>query len=301
MQLRLRRNERYAFLVLLPILLLIAIFVYYPAISTFIDSLWSKNLSLPGAEKFVFLNNYLRLLEDSEFWQVLGRSFIVVIFVLPLEVILGLGIALLLNQHFPGRGIVRVLVILPWMLPPVVNGFLWGWVLNGDYGAFNGLLYQFGLIDEYQFWLKGQWQLIFWITVVQTWTRFAFPMIIMLAGLQSIPSELYEAAEIDGGNVLARFRYITFPLLLPAIAVSLTVEFISAFQIFDVIWTLTAGGSAGNVINPFTKTLMIFNYQLVFRDLRIGMGAALSYLILILSLVVGLFFVRNLYDQAVET
>ena len=187
------------------------------------------------------------------------------------------------------------------MLPPIVNGFLWGWLLNGEYGALNGLLYQLGFIDEYVTWLKNPDTQVLWVTVVQTWTRFAFPTIILLAGLQSIPMDLLDAAKVDGASSWQTFRNIILPLLMPSIAVALTIEFIASLQIFDVIWTLTAGGSAGGAINPFTKTLMLYNYELVFRDLRIGLGAALSYLILFLSLGVAIVFVTRLYNQAVKT
>ena len=105
----------------------------------------------------------------------------------------------------------RALVLIPWLVPPVVNGFLWGWLLNGEYGALNGLLYQLGLIDDYAYWLREPTSQIFWVAVVQTWTRFAFPMIILLAGLQGIPGELYDAAKVDGANVLGRLRHVTLP------------------------------------------------------------------------------------------
>ncbi len=190
-------------------------------------------------------------------------------------------------------------MLVPWMVPPVVNGFLWGWLLNGDYGAFNGLLYQLGIIHQYQAWLSDPRSQIFWIAIVQTWTRFSFPTLVLLAGLQGIAGDLYEAARVDGANAFQSLRRITFPLLVPSFAIALVVEFIAAFQIFDVVWTLTAGGSAGGTINPFTRTLMIYNYELVFRDLRVGLGAALSYLILLMSLVVGIIFVRRLYNQGI--
>lgn len=287
--------------VLLPIALLVAALVYVPAVDTFRTSLTNRNLRQPNRPiEFIGLGNYERLLTGSETWQVTGRSLTVVAVTLPLELALGLGIALLLNEKFPGRSIVRTLVILPWMLPPVVNGFLWGWILNGEYGALNGLLYQVGLIDRYQFWLRDPTAQLTWVAIVQTWTRFAFPMIILLAGLQSIPPDLYDAAKVDGAGGLARFRFITFPFLLPSFAIALIVEFIASFQIFDVIWTLTAGGQTGGTINPGTKTLMLYNYELVFRDLRIAVGSALSYLIMLMSLAVGLFFVVRLYNQGTK-
>ncbi|MDE2777796.1 MAG: sugar ABC transporter permease [Chloroflexota bacterium] len=290
----------YLAVVLLPIILMIALFIYYPAVDTFGQSLTNRNLRIRRPPKPVGLANYVKLVEDDEFWEVTGRSFTVVIITLPLEMIVAFGIAMLLNQRFPGRGVVRTLTFLPWMLPGVVNGFLWGWLLNGEYGALNGFLYQFGFIQEYQYWLREPAHLIFWVTVVQTWTRYAFPTIILLAGLQSIPDDLYDAAKVDGASGLSRARFITIPLLLPSFGIALVVEFIAAFQIFDVIWTLTAGGSVGGSMNPFTKTLMLYNYELVFRDLRVGLGAALSYIILLMSLAVGLIFVLRVYNQGVQ-
>ncbi len=293
-------DSTYLAVVLLPIILLIALFIYYPAVDTFGQSLTNRNLRIRRPPKPVGLANYVKLVEDDEFWEVTGRSFKVVIITLPLEMAVAFGIAMLLNQRFPGRSVVRTLTFLPWMLPGVVNGFLWGWLLNGEYGALNGFLYQLGLIDEYQYWLREPEHLIFWVTVVQTWTRYAFPTIILLAGLQSIPHDLYDAAKVDGASALSRVRFITIPLLLPSFGIALVVEFIAAFQIFDVIWTLTAGGSAGGSMNPFTKTLMLYNYELVFRDLRVGLGAALSYIILLMSLAVGLIFVMRVYNQGVQ-
>lgn len=301
MTLRLSGDRFFVLVVLLPIALLVAVLVYVPAVDTFRTSLTNRNLRQPNRPiEFIGLGNYQRLLTSSETWQVTERSLTVVAVTLPLELALGLGVALLLNEKFPGRSVVRTLVILPWMLPPVVNGFLWGWILNGEYGALNGLLYQFGLIDQYRFWLRDPASQLTWVAIVQTWTRFAFPMIILLAGLQSIPVDLYDAAKVDGAGVLARFRFITFPFLLPSFAIALIVEFIASFQIFDVIWTLTAGGQTGGAINPGTKTLMLYNYELVFRDLRIAVGSALSYLIMLMSLAVGLFFVLRLYNQGTK-
>jgi ABC-type sugar transport system permease subunit len=293
-------DSRYVIVVLTPIVLLIALFIYYPAIDTFGQSLTNRNLRIRRPPKAVGLDNYVKLIEDEEFWEVTGRSFKVVLITLPLEMAVAFGIAMLLNQRFPGRGVVRTLSILPWMLPGVVNGFLWGWLLNGEYGALNGFLYQFGLISEYKYWLREPDHQLFWVCVVQTWTRYAFPTIILLAGLQSIPDDLFDAAKVDGANAWHRVRYITFPLLLPSFGIALVVEFIAAFQIFDVVWTLTAGGSAGGAMNPFTKTLMLYNYELVFRDLRIGLGAALSYIILAMSLAVGVIFVMRVYNQGVQ-
>lgn len=301
---RLRENRQdlvFISVILLPLIILVGILIYLPAVDSLITSFTDENLRIRRLPKFIWLKNYSKLLENSEFWIVTARSLLVVAMTLPLELLISLGLALLLTEVFPGRAMVRTLVLLPWMLPPIVNGFLWGWLLNGEYGALNGLLYQIGIIDEYVTWLRNPDTQVIWVAVVQTWTRFAFPTIILLAGLQSIPKDLLDAAKVDGASSWQSFKNIVLPLLMPSFTVALTIEFIAAFQIFDVIWTLTAGGSAGGAINPFTKTLMLYNYELVFRDLRIGLGAALSYLILFLSLGVAIVFVTRLYNQAVKS
>ena len=296
-----RQDLIFVAVILLPLIILVGILIYFPAIDSLITSFTNENLRIRRLPKFIGLKNYSKLIENSEFWIVTARSLLVVSLTLPLELLISLGLALLLTEVFPGRAMVRTLILLPWMLPPIVNGFLWGWLLNGEYGALNGLLYQMGIIDEYVTWLRNPDTQIIWVAVVQTWTRFAFPTIILLAGLQSIPKDLLDAAKVDGASSWQSFKNIVLPLLMPSFAVALTIEFIASFQIFDVIWTLTAGGSAGGAINPFTKTLMLYNYELVFRDLRIGLGAALSYLILFLSLGVAIVFVTRLYNQAVKS
>ena len=296
----LSRDRVFIVAFLLPIIVVVFALIYIPAADTLQTSLTNENLRIRKPAEFVGLDNYARLLADPEFWEVTGRSILLVLIVLPLELILAFAAALLLNERFPGRGLVRGLVLIPWLVPPVVNGFLWGWILNGDFGALNGLLYQLGIINEYQFWLREPTNQIIWVAIVQTWSRFAFPMIILLAGMQGIPSELYDAAKVDGANVISRLRHVTIPSMRASIAIVLVLEFIAAFQIFDIVWTLTSGGSTGGTINPFTKTLMVFNYELVFRDLRVGLGAALSYLVLLMSLGVGIAFIVRLYNQGVK-
>lgn len=294
-----RRDVVFAWTILLPIVCLIGLIVYLPAINSFFFSFEFYQLRLPDEFGFVGLSNYIDLLTSSAFLEVMGRSLFIIVLVLPLELGVGLAGALLLNERFPGRAFVRAAVLLPWVLPPVVNGFLWGWLLNGDYGALNGLLYQVHLIQSYQYWLQDPSAQLVWVAIVQTWTRYALPLIILLAGLQLIADDLYEAAQVDGANPWQRFLHITLPNLRPSLALALTLEFISTFQIFDVVWTLTSGGSAGSSINPFTKTLMVFNYEIVFRRLDLGSGSALAYVMLLISTVAGIIVVRRLYRSGV--
>src|SRR5258708_13359200 len=249
--------------VLLPIILLIGIFIYYPAVDTFRTSFTNWNLRINRPPQGMGCENYTRLVVDRVLWEVTGRSLVVVLRTLPLEMFTAFWIALLLNERFRGRSMIRTIVLVPWMVPPVVNGFLWGWLLNGEYGALNGLLYQLGLIHEYHAWLADPNTQVFWIAIVQTWTRFSFPTIVLLAGLQGIPTDLYEAATVDGARAWQSLHRLTFPLLLPSFSITFFFHFIASFQEFDVIWTLTVVCSAGRTSNPFTRTLTIYNYQLV--------------------------------------
>jgi multiple sugar transport system permease protein len=297
-----RSQERTAYLALLPVAALLAVFVYYPSISTFLLSLTNSNPRIQGLEghpAWVGLRNYAQTVASSEFQGSVWRTLIIVLLVLPVELAIGLGAALILNEQFWGRAVLRTIAILPWMLPPLVNGFMWSWILNGDYGALNGLLYQLGLIHAYRHWLASPAAQLFWVAVAQVWTRFPFAMIILLAALQSIPQEIYEAARVDGARAFDMLRSVTVPMLLPAFTIVLAVEFIVTFQIFDVVWSLTGGGAAGQIINPFTKTVMIYNYEVVFRNLDIGLGAAVAYVILVLAMGVGFVFVRTLYERGV--
>src|SRR5256886_2215467 len=298
--LRIRSQERTAYLALLPVLLLLAVFVYYPSISTGLLSLTNSNPRIQGLEghpSFIGLRNYWQTLASSEFQGSVWRTLIIVALVLPLELAIGLGAAMILNEQFRGRAVLRTIAIVPWMLPPLVNGFTWSWILNGDYGALNGLLYQLHLVTGYHHWLASPSAQLFWVAVAQVWTRFPFAMVVLLAALQSIPQDVVEAARVDGARPAQIFRSVTFPMLLPAFTVALAVEFIVTFQIFDVIWSLTAGGAAGQVINPFTKAVMILNYEVVFRNLDLGLGSALAYLILLLSMGGGYVVVRMLYER----
>jgi ABC-type sugar transport system permease subunit len=287
------RDAATAYLLLLPVAAFLGLFVFYPALDTLRTSFTSYNMRIPFTH-IVGLRNYIGLLQSDEFWSSVARTAAVVVIALPLELAIGLVGALVVHERFWGRGIVRTLLVLPWMLPPIVNGFMWGWILNGDYGALNGLLYQLGIIHSYVQWLSTPNAQIFWVALAQVWTHYPFVLLLLLAGLQGIPLDAYEAARVDGAGSLRLFRHITFPLLLPSFVIALVVELIATFQIFDIIWSLTSGGAAGTVINPFTETVMVFNYAVVFRDLAVGQGSALAYLILLFALVVGFVFIRVL-------
>ncbi|WP_176226151.1 carbohydrate ABC transporter permease [Candidatus Hakubella thermalkaliphila] len=200
---------------------------------------------------------------------------------------LALTFALVLNETFKGRAILRTLVILPWAIPPVVNGFMWKWILDGQFGALNGILYQLGIIAEYQSWLKDPFTALNFASLTFIWRFTPFVTLILLGALQSIPGELYEAAKVDGAGALMRFLYITFPLIKPIFWIGLILVGIFSFTVFDEIYALTG-------LDSSTKTLMMYAYETIFEKGRFGLGSALAYFIAIILFLLTSLYVRSI-------
>jgi multiple sugar transport system permease protein len=209
-----------------------------------------------------------------------------------LELLLGLAIALVLNQSFRGRGIVRTIAIIPWALPTAVMGLAWAWIFNDQFGVVNDILQRLGLIDTGINWLGEPSLAMVALIIADVWKTTPFISIILLAGLQSISQDLYEAHAMDGANYWQSFYQITLPLLLPQILIALLFRFAQAFGIFDLVQVMTGGGPAGA-----TETVSIYIYSMVMRYLDFGYGAALvvvTFLLLVLVVIATSYFLRKL-------
>ncbi|PID56507.1 ABC transporter permease [candidate division KSB3 bacterium] len=285
----LNNERRLAYTIILPGFLLLWLFAYLPALQSLRFSFMRYNIKMPHAIKFRGLYNYHNVLSDPVFWQSVGRVLFFMALSSMLVMTIALGMALVLHQKFPGRGLLRTLVILPWAIPPVVNGFLWKWILNGEYGALNGLLYQLGMIRDYQFWMANSLAALTFAVLTFVWRYAPFITILYLGVLQSIPSDLYEQATVDGAGLLKRFWYITLPMLSKVGGIALILTLIAAFTVFDDIVTLT--GSYPTFYEA-TKTPMINNYEVTFGMGRFGRGAAMAYLIGILLFGLTSFYIR---------
>ncbi|MGB9586233.1 MAG: carbohydrate ABC transporter permease, partial [Anaerolineales bacterium] len=204
--------------------------------------------------------------------------------------LLGLGIAQLINSHPPGWKFLRTSLIIPWAVPTIVNGFMWRWIYNADYGALNGLLVQLGLIKRYVPWLIDPARAMNLVILADIWHTVPFVALILQAALATIPEELEEAAAVDGANAWQRFLMIRLPLLRPAILVALVIRSVEAFRVFDIIYVITNGGPAfGTVTISFLTYLETFSYG------HIGNGSALSFLISIFTLGLAFLYIRFLY------
>ena len=228
------------------------------------------------------MNNYSRLVSDSRFWQSLRNTAVFSSISVSIEFILGLVGALLLNQRFRGRGIVRAVAMLPWALPTAVMALAWSWIFNDTFGVLNDLLLKAGIINNDIAWLGQPVGAMAAMVVADVWKTAPFMMIIILAGLQSIPEELYEAIRLDGATKWQEFRLITLPMLRPALALALLFRTIAAFGVFDLVFILTGGGPGGS-----TETVSLYAYTNYFRYLDFGYGSTVIVVSFLLLLAVA--------------
>lgn len=282
----------FAYLLNVPALVMIFTLVAYPIGYSFWLSLQRYNLKRPDLQRFVGFDNYLQLLTDDTFLNSLKISCIFSFCSVVLVVAISLSLALLLNETFLGRGVLRSLILLPWALPGVVNGLMWRWLFNARVGAFNGALLSLGLIDQYQTWLIDPTSALAIAIFANVWNLAPFSTIILLAGLSTIPSELYDAARVDRASAFQRFRHVTLPWLLHPLLVVLILQTLNAFRTFDTIYILTGGGpgEATNVI-----ALQTVRTVLDFTDF--GMGNAYAYVITFITLVISIGYVAILHKR----
>ena len=283
-------NPSFALLLNTPCLIAIVVLVGYPIVQSAWTSLHKHNLKRPRVFEFVGLGNYLAILELEEFWSAFWITMLFTALVVALVVTLGMLIALLLNQSFPGRGLVRTLILLPWAIPPVVNGLMWQWIYDLKVGALNGLLVSLGVLKEYRGWLSDPTSALLALVWADVWNLVPLAVILLLAALQRIPSELYDAARVDGGSLLQHFRHITMPWLAQPLLIVLILQTMSAIRAFDVIYVLTAGGPG-----TATTTLSWKTFLITFDNLDFGMGNAYAYSISLITFVLALIYFRVLY------
>jgi multiple sugar transport system permease protein len=255
--------------------LLLAV-VCYPVVRTVALSLFHVNLSTGFQAEFAGAGNFIRLVSDSRllgtFWTTLFFTLVSV----GLEFTIGLLLALSVGFLKRWRNLVRVIYLVPWTLPTAVIAVLWTWVFNDQFGVLNTLLLRLRWIDSPIAWLADPGSAMGAMIAADVWKTTPFVFIILLAGLQNIPRDLYEAVEIDGGGEWAKFRFVTWPHLLPFVFVAMIFRIVQAFAIFDLVWVMTGGGPGGA-----TETVSVYTYQTYMRYLDFGYGSALAVAIVV--------------------
>jgi multiple sugar transport system permease protein len=240
------------------------------------------------------LNNFLRLTTDSFFFTALLHTFVYAAAALICEFLLGLGLALLLNRQLRARGLFRAALLVPMMLPTVVVGVIWRLLLNPNFGAINGTLKGLGINTEMLTWTASPKLAMLSVIAVDVWQWTPFMFLVLLAGLQAIPQEPYEAALIDGSSRWQTFRYVTLPLLKPAILIALLLRTMDLLRVFDQIFILTEGGPGFA-----TETISLYIYRTAFRFFDFGYAAAMSFVLLAVTNVISIVYIRFLQHQEV--
>ena len=263
-------KDRVAWLLLLPMIAIMAVVTGFPLINTVWLAFTDASLTGQGYDwDWSGLENFSYILDDADFRAAVGHTSYFTLVSVSIEVVLGVLIALLLDQEFFGRTAVRALLILPWALPTIVNAVMWRLIYNPEFGSLNALLTQIGLLDSYRSWLGDPASAMNAVIIADIWKNYPLIALIVLAGLQTIPKDLHEAAIMDGAGAWTRFWNITLPGILGPLSVALVLRAIEAFKVFDIIYVMTRGGPA-----DATKTASFFVYQESFTYLRAGSGAA---------------------------
>ncbi|HEY9747940.1 MAG TPA: sugar ABC transporter permease [Allocoleopsis sp.] len=291
-----QREQRTGWILVTPALLLLLLVFAYPIGRAFWESFFTKNLGSELQPVFSGVENYTRMAFDGRFWGSLRNTTIFTVASVVLELLIGMGIALVLNQAFRGRGAIRTIAILPWALPTALIALAWTWIFNDQYGVVNDILRRLGLIETGINWLGEPTLAMIAVIIADVWKTTPFISILLLAGLQSISNDLYEAHALDGATAWQSFRQITLPLLMPQILIAGLFRFAQAFGIFDLIAVMTGGGPGGA-----TETVSLYVYSTVMRYLDFGYGAALvvvTFLLLVLAVAIANFLLSKLRARA---
>lgn len=287
-----RERTRAAWLFLSPMLLVLALVAGWPLLRTIWFGFTDANLSALGEAKFIGLENYLAsvdgqwagLLADGDWWLAVANTLRFAAVSVALETVLGLAIALVLHGAFRGRGLVRAAVLIPWAIPTVVSAKMWSWMLNDQFGVINAMLMSLGVIDAPIAWTANP-QTAFWaVVMVDVWKTTPFMALLLLAGLQMVPADCYEAARVDGVGPLRTFYRITLPLIRPALVVAVVFRAIDALRVFDLVYVLTSNSRS-------TMTMSVYARQQLVDFQEVGIGSAASTL---LFLVVALLTILTL-------
>ena len=266
-----------------PAMLIIFGLMLYPLFYTIYLTMVQYNLLSNVSQGFLGLKQYARVLTDDKFWHAMSVTLYFTVVSLGLQLILGFMAALFLNIPFRGQKLLRALILAPWAVPTVVNAQLWNWILNASYGALNKLLLQLGIIRQPIVWLGEPKLALNVIILADTWKMLPLFIIMLLAGLSTIPGTYYEAAKMEGAGFWHTFRKITFPLLKPMLLVILVLRTTQTIRVFDVIYMLTQGGP-----NNSTMTISYYTYFQTFSLFDFGYGATIAMIVAILTVFIAL-------------
>ena len=287
-----QRRRRIAWGLVFPALLLLALAAGWPLARTIWFSFTNATLDNPGQYDMVGLANYyavrdgsaIGVLSDSLWWQAVGNTLWFTFTSVALELLLGMLLALVMNEKFRGQGLVRTAILVPWAIPTIVSAKMWGWMFHDQYGVVNDLLGKLGL-PSHLAWIAEPSLSMWAVVIADVWKTTPFMALMLLAALQLIPGDLYEAARVDGASPWQRFKRITLPLIMPALIVALIFRVMDAMRIFDLIYVLTSNSEATLSVSGYARE-QIVNYQ------DMGVGSAASVLVFMMVAGIAAVFIR---------
>jgi multiple sugar transport system permease protein len=288
--LRLARSpSTFAYLLLAPAILTLVVVVLYPVVAGIDISFRKVDVYSPGTDRGpLTLVNYARLFNTAGFWQAVRVSITYVVISIGGALLIGFGTALLLNQRFRGRTVARMLAIMPWAVPPVVAVNIWWWILDPSFGLLNWTLLRLGVVAQPVNWIAQPGPALAAVSLVTIWKGYPFFAVMLLAGLQAIPQDLYDAVAVDGAGRVATFRHITLPALRGVLSLATLLSVLWVFREFTIVWVLTGGGPI-----RATETLAIMTYREAFANLRMGFAASIGVVTLLISTIASIFFIRQ--------
>jgi ABC-type sugar transport system permease subunit len=283
-------ERRLGWLLVAPALVVIAGIALFPLAWTVWESIHLHDLRMPWRGRpFVGLENYVAIAGDRRFWASMGHTVFFTGTSITLELLLGLFLALAMNRSFRGRGLVRAAVLVPWAIPTVVAALLWRFLFDTEAGIANALLVGAGVLEEPIVWFIRA--ATAWVPVIlaDVWKTTPFVALLLLAGLQNIDESLYEAASVDGAGPWWQLRYVTLPLLKPAILVVLIFRTLDAFRVFDLIYVLTGGGPG-----TATEPIALYTFNVLLQNLQFGYGSALSVIVFLVTFGIAVLYIKGL-------
>lgn len=289
-------RARTAFWMLLPLIVVLALVAGYPLFRTIYLSFFDYNINSADAPKWIGIGNYwytneegvgLGLLQTPEWWQSVWNTVKFTVFSVILETLLGLGFALVINSKIKGRGLLRTAILVPWAIPTVVSASVWNWMYNDSYGILSQWGQKLGMLPEGQSFLSNTDTALGALIAVDVWKTAPFMALLILAGLQSIPSDMYEAADVDGASPVRQFFSLTLPLLTPALLVALIFRTLDSLRVFDMPYIVK-----GNA--PETMTMSIYARQQMIQQAQFGYGSAISVVIFLIIMMFTVIYVTSL-------
>lgn len=274
-------------LLLFPALSILIITVMLPILRTFLFSLQNYKLTEPANTKYIGLRNYTKVFKSYDFYYSLKNSMIILVLTVIIAFTLSIAIGVLLSKKTKISPILTAIAIIPWALPPLVNGIIWKFIFYPGYGLMNKVLIALNIVDKPIEWTTNLFTTLFVVSFVVAWRVIPFCAILILATLQNIPNELYEAARVDGSTKFQEFKEITLPLLVPSMAIILTKITMAGINVFDEIISIVG-------YRLDASTLLLYNYMNTFTYLDFGYGSAITYVVMLLSGIAGYFYIRDI-------